>query len=255
MPIRDTVLRSAQNPLKRQTIKGRRARADCCGTASPITTFDGIYDVPEAARYLKACSRGDDAYPVESSKIIRWIRLGISSPELSAVPGNQLLIGFEDLVSMRIVAAVRAAGFTAPEIRDMERWLRKMTESPRPFATETLWTGQGHVYVELRKRLVAASSAGQMAFTIMRDYIMPVHGLEFEAATGLAKSWEPVPNVLLQPMVQFGAPCIKGTRIPTRTIAGMVEAGDSTEWVASAYGLSPESVEEACGWERRLRAA
>ncbi len=222
---------------------------------SPTPAFEGIYDVPEAARYLKACSRGDEAYPVASSKIISWIRLGISSPELSAVPGNQLLIGFEDLVSMRIVAALRAAGFTGPRIRDMEQWLRKMTKSQRPFATETLWTGQGHVYVELRERLVAASSAGQLAFTIMRDYIIPVHGLAFDAETRLAKSWEPVPNVVLQPQVQFGAPCIKGTRIPTRAIAGMIEAGDPKEWVASAYGLSPESVEEACGWERRLRAA
>ena len=32
-------------------------------------------------------------------------------------------------------------------------------------------------------------------------------------------------GVFLEPEIQFGAPCIKGTRIPTRTIVGMIEAG------------------------------
>jgi len=181
--------------------------------------------------------------------------MGISAPQLSDVPGSELLIGFEDLVSMRIVAALRAAGFTTRQVRDTEVWLRNMTKSQRPFATETLWTGQGQLFVELRKQLVAASSAGQMAFAIMRDYIMPVHGLSFTPVTGLAMSWEPVPNVLLHPKVQFGAPCVKGTRVPTRTIAGMIDSGDSIDWVASAFALPPQSVEEAWEWERRLNAA
>ena len=223
------------------------------GTSAPA--FEGIYDVPEAARYLKAGTGGEDAYPVQSAKIIRWIRMGISSPQLSGVPGSELLIGFEDLVSMRIVAVLRAAGFTTRQIRDTERWLRKATKSRRPFATETLWTGQGQLFVELRKQLVAASSAGQMAFAIMQDYIMPVHGLGFASETGLATSWEPAPNVLLHPRIQFGAPCIRGTRVPTRTIAGMIDSGDPIDWVASAFALPPQSVEEACEWERRLNAA
>ena len=68
----------------------------------------------------------------------------------------------------------------------MKRWLREMTKSQCPFATETLWTGQGHMYVELPKRLVSTSSADQMALAFMRDYITPVHGLAFETGTGLA---------------------------------------------------------------------
>ena len=70
---------------------------------SPI--FEGIYDVPEAARYLKASVHGDVAYPVTSTKLIRWIRKGLASPELSGDPGRDLLIAFEDLVSLRIIAA------------------------------------------------------------------------------------------------------------------------------------------------------
>ena len=113
----------------------------------------------------------------------------------------------------------------------------------------------GHVFAELWEGLVAASSSGQLAFDIMRKYLIPVSGLTFDEETRMANSWEPVAGVILEPDVQFGSPCLKGTRIPTRTIAGMVEAGDAEDWVAKAYKISPIEVRAACDWESRLRAA
>ena len=122
--------------------------------------FAGIYDLPEAARYLKAAQHGTIVYPVSSSKMIRWIRKGVASPDLVELSGRELLIGFEDLVSMRVIAALRAAGVSWPAIREAEQWLRRETDSPRPFATETLWTGQRQIFIEWRKQLVSASTSG-----------------------------------------------------------------------------------------------
>lgn len=217
--------------------------------------FDGIYDVPEAARYLKASQHGGVIYPVSSAKMIRWIRKGVASPNLVEVSGRELLIGFEDLVSMRVIGALRAAGVGWRAIREAEQWLHRETDSPRPFATETLWTGQRQIFIEWRKQLVSASTSGQAAFDFLLEHPIPVHGLLFNEQTQVAKSWEPARNVVLEPQVQFGAPCIKGTRIPTRSVAGMVEAGDSVEYVARSYGQPIAVIEEACEWERRLRAA
>ena len=45
--------------------------------------FNGIYDLPEAARYLKASQHGSTIYPVSAAKMIRWIRKGIASPNLA----------------------------------------------------------------------------------------------------------------------------------------------------------------------------
>ena len=222
--------------------------------ARAIATYDGIYDVPEAARFLRASSHGAIVYPVSSRKMINWIRRGVATPALATVPGHELLIEFEDLISMRVIAALRASGVGWPAIQQAEQWLRRETQSQRPFATETLWTGQRQIFVEWRKQLVAASSAGQAAFDFLLEQLIPVHGLVFNKETQVAKSWEPAPSVVLEPEVQFGAPCIKGTRIPTRSVAGMIEAGDSPEYVASAYDLPIKDVEDACEWERRLRA-
>ncbi len=218
------------------------------------SVFEGIYDVSEAARYLKAGMYGPIVYPVSSAKLIRWIRQGLASHDLVEISGAELLIAFEDLVSMRVVAALRTAGIGWPAIRRGEQWLREETGAQRPFATEVLWAGQGQVFTEWTEQLLSASHYGQAAFEMLRQYLIPIHGLAFSDSSRVATSWEPMGGVVLEPQVQFGAPCLKGTRIPTRTIAGMIEAGDSVRWVAETYGLSRDGVKAACDWESRLRS-
>ncbi|MYA00888.1 MAG: DUF433 domain-containing protein [Chloroflexi bacterium] len=222
---------------------------------SSSRAFEGIYDLPEAARYLSASWQGPPLLAVSSSKMIGWIRKGVASRDLVEIGGRELLIGFEDLISMRVIAALRAANVSWPAVREAERWLRRETGSERPFATETIWTGQRQVFIEWKRQLVSASTSGQAAFDFLLEFLIPVHGLLFNEETHMAKSWEPSGGVVLEPAVQFGAPCIKGTRIPTRTVAGMIEAGDSPEYVARAFDQPIEAIEEACEWERLLRAA
>ena len=222
---------------------------------SAPSAFGGIYDVPEAARYLKAGSTWAGADSLHSQKLVRWIRRGLASPELAEVPGMKLLLGFEDLISMRVIAALRASGVKWREIHQTKQWLRDVRGILWPFATEFLWTGQGELFAEWTEHLVSGSRHGQAALDLLRDYVIPVSGLLFSDESGLAISWEPVAGVMLEPQVQFGAPCIKGTRIPTRTIYGMIEAGDSPEWVAEAYKISTSEVQAAYDWESLLCAS
>ena len=217
-------------------------------------TFDGIYDVPEAARYLRAGSPWVRNYAVNSSKLIRWVRNGLASPDLRHVRGHELLLEFNDLVSMRVIMALRAEGVSWPEIRKTERWLSETRGVNWPFATELLWTGQGELFAEWADRLVSGSRHGQAALDLLRDYVIPVGGLLFNNETGLAISWEPVAGITLDPMVQFGAPCIKGTRIPTRAIYGMIRAGDLPDRVAASYEITGEELQTAYDWESLLAA-
>ena len=222
-----------------------------------MTTFatGGIYDPPEAARYLRVGSLWAGEYALDSTTLIRWIRRGLASPELKHVRGRELLLEFNDLISMRVVIALRASGVSWREIRHTEAWLREQTGLSHPLATEDLWTGQGELFVDWTRRLISGSRNGQVAFALLQEYLIPVHGLRFSTETHIASSWEPRAGVLLEPRIQFGAPCIKGTRIPTRTVAGMVEAGDSPDWVAIGFGITTAEVEAACEWESRLAAS
>ena len=78
--------------------------------------YEGIYAPPTAARYLLAARAAERAYPVTSRHLIRWIRKGLAHPNLADVPGRELTIAFHDLVSMRVIAALRAAGVSWPRI-------------------------------------------------------------------------------------------------------------------------------------------
>lgn len=220
----------------------------------PSTTqFEGIYEVPEAARYLLASQKAKETYRVDSRHLIRWIRHGLALPSLTQVPGREILITFEDLVSMRVIAALRTAGVSFQKIYKAERWLRQHIGKARPFATEVLWTERSEVFAEFTQQLIAASRHGQLAMDLVRDYLIPVHGLFF-GANRMAVKWEPRDKILLHPLIQFGAPCIEGTRVPTRTVWGMVKAGDSVERVSRSFHISQEEVHAAIDWEDSLAA-
>jgi uncharacterized protein (DUF433 family) len=218
--------------------------------------FAGIYEIPEAARYLHVDIRIPEAkYEISSSHLIRWIHNGLSDPKLTEVPGRQLLITFEDLVSMRVIAFLRALNYSFPKIRKAERLLRQLTGYPRPFATEAIWgekEGAVDIFAEIASLLLVASRAGQLVFlNMVKDNLINMHGLSFDER-GIAYSWMPRPNILLHPRIQFGRPCIINTRIPTGDVAGMIRAGDTLEFLANSYQIPPEYIQSALDWEREL---
>ena len=214
----------------------------------------GVYYPNEAARYLMAVPRADKVYQVNSSKISRWIRRGLIAPEMAEVPARKRYINFQDLTSARLIAALRTAGVSLAHIRESGSWLRDYLEIPYPFAAETLWKGRGDVFSEWSKRLVHTDRRGRKAIEFIQERLIPAHGLAFDNATRIAFSWEPRPGVLLHSQIQSGAPCIKGRRIPTWAITGMIEAGDSPRSVAKDYDISMEEVQAACDWESHVHS-
>ena len=220
--------------------------------AHVVAAYEGIYDAPTAARYLLAARGASEAYPVTSRHLIRWVRKGLMHPELAEVPGRDLTIAFEDLISMRVIAALRSAGVSWPRVRTAEDWLRRHTGHQRPFATEQLWTERSDVLAEFGDALIAASQHGQMAMSLIKDYLIPVSGLRFQDS--IASSWEPHPLIVLDPSIQFGEPCIKDTRIPTRAVWGLVRGGDLESLVMQSYGISRHELTAALAWEDRVAA-
>ena len=222
-------------------------------------TFEGSYEITEAARILSVDTRiPDSSYRVNSSHLIRWIRSGLSHPKLVSVPGRGMVISFEDLISMRVVAFLRARKYSFTKIRKAETDLRRITKHPRPFATQQIWAeehGTADVWAEIGALLMVAGRHGQLAFAeLVQQDLINVHGLTFDEKR-IADSWQAQAGIMLHPRVQYGRPCIAGTRIPTSDIVGMVRAGDSKDSLACSYGITIEDVEKAISWERELAAA
>lgn len=227
-----------------------------------VSGFRGIYELPQAARYLTVTLRRNvpslhETEPIRSRRLLRWIRAGLSLPDLAGVPGKSIAITFEDLVSMRIIAILRLLGVTWPRIHRAEQWLRKTTHYERPFAVERVWTEAVEVFTQAPVGLVAASRDGQLAFAeLLGLYLEPIGDMSFRRHNGVnvAETWEATEYVMMNPEVQFGQPCIKGTRIPTSSLWEMWRGGDSLHYLTQAFKLSSDQLEHALEWEDSLRA-
>ena len=227
-----------------------------------ISAFKGIYVAPEASLYLTATLKQDvhidrPVYPIHARNLIRWIRVGLMSPELRHVAGKDLLISFEDLISMRVIAILRSLGVSWRKIHRAEDWLRDKTGYPRPFAIERVWTETVDVFAEFHEGFIAASRGGQLVFTEMvGQYLQSVQDMIFIPHNGVnvADSWIPHEDVMMNPRIQFGEPCIKGTRMRTRILWQMLNGGDSISYLTRAFNLTETQIEHALEWEHRLRA-
>jgi uncharacterized protein (DUF433 family) len=161
-----------------------------------------------------------------------------------------------------MVIALRLAGFSLQHVRKVHHWLSDTTRYPRPFALKDLWISDTEIFVEM-EGLLSVTRQGQYAMDLVREWLKrlrrPTNGstdLSFHRINGheVASAWRPQTFVTLNPKVQFGAPCINGTRIPTNSVWAMHLAGDEPKGIASAYGIEIEKVNAALEWERKLAA-
>ena len=223
--------------------------------------FTGIYVAPEAAAYLTATLSQDihidrPVNPIHARNLIRWIRVGLMSPDIRNVRGQELTIGFEDLISMRVIAILRALGVSWHRIHKAEKWLRNETGHQRPFAIERVWTETVDVFAEFHNGFIAASRGGQLVFNEMVGmYLQSVHDMIFVPHNGVnvADSWLPHTDVIMNPRIQFGEPCIKGTRMRTRILWQMHNGGDSVSYLTRTFNLTEPQITHALEWEHRLR--
>ncbi len=230
--------------------------------------FAGAYTLRETAVLLRATTppsgknlslwkrRHDRYIEATTHHVAQWIRRGLGWQEPYRVSSRDRVITFADLVRLRMVALFRSRGIEYRAILGAEDYVRRLRGIPQPFITEEMWTARSDVFVRFSNELIAASQFGQLAFEdLISEFLTPAnHGLLF-ASGGKPVQWQPSPAVVLDPEIQFGAPCIEGTRVETRSLWSLKQAGDSIETLAEAFQLRKEQVSDAIEWERWLSGA
>ena len=219
--------------------------------------YAGIYLPTEAASYLRATFEQSERPPT-SRRIHSWITSRLIARHLARVSGRERVIDFSDLISCQAIASFRAAGISLQKVRKAEQYFRELYDVDRPFAHRAFWHSHRDIFAKVGEAMVAGTRGGQLALTILDDWVVPLRvGISFAGEDDLAQAneWKPAPRVSLRPNVQFGQPCLAGTRIPTWSLWSYVTAGDPIEGVAAAYHLKVADVEQAVAWENRLRAA
>lgn len=234
---------------------------------SEAIPFAGAFTVREAAVLLRATTpppntslwqwkRRHDKFIVPTTQhLSQWIRLGMDWEKPIKVSSKDRAIAFPDLVRLRMIALLRSRGISYKQILVAEEYVRKLRGIRQPFITEEMWTAGSDVFVVFSEKLIAASKHGQLVFESMGEFLKPAnHGLVF-FADGSPALWKPSLAVVIDPEVQFGAPCLENTRIETRTIWSLNLAGDSEDSLAEAFNLPLDQVRYAIGWEQLLSNA
>jgi uncharacterized protein (DUF433 family) len=253
--------------------QGRPGKVDVMSTvADTVPTqirgpYGGIYTIRDAALYLRSTTpppliplrrwspNGRQFIAPSSHHLAAWLRAGLDGHADRHVSRRGSVINFTDLVRLRMIVLLRSRGIPHAAIHRAEETARQLTHSPEPFVTEELWTSSTGIFLRFRDSLVAASKGPQTMMKFMDEYFTPVyHGLTF-GPDDIADSWRPTAGVLIDPKVQFGAPCIEGTRIPTEAVWSLYQAGDSVETLAEMYRVQQREIEAAIAWETTLAAA
>jgi len=219
--------------------------------------YEGIYELCDAGRYLYVTA--PQRLP-HYTTIHRWVRSGLPSAEAQALPKRELFINFQDLVSLRMIISLRIAGFSLQHIRRVHKYLQNVTSHIRPFALKDLWVSETDIFIEM-EGFLSATRRGQYAMEFIKEWLHRIRrpdigslDLTFKISNGreIASTWIPHPYIVLNPLVQFGAPCVQDTRIPTVAIWSMFMGGDTPEAIAQSYNIPFFKVESALEWEEEI---
>jgi len=225
--------------------------------------FSGAYPVAEASLYIRAVMRDldpgqtihrDALDSINSRHLHYWARQGLAGQYLRGLRGSDVTLNFLDLISLRLIAAMRSHGVSSQDIKTAHEVLQAKWRVSHPFAMQEIWVSGGDVFVREGLDYLAVSKHWQPAFAFIERFLIRLHGITF-SEDRVAQQWEPYPNVLLDPSVQFGDPCVKGTRVATEVIWSFHSAGDSVGELARMYHLTQPQIEAAIEWERKLITA
>lgn len=164
---------------------------------------------------------------------------------------------FSDLISLFVVRELHKRGVSLTEIAKAEKHGRDRFGVDRPFVRYDVATDGRDVCFEADldtnqpRSMESANKGGQrVLIEPIRDRLRSVRYTE-ESADGLAYAWAPMKGVVLDPAVQFGAPVIAGTRVPTDDAADLAhDLGEKT--TANRLSLELAQIQVAVKFQQRL---
>jgi uncharacterized protein (DUF433 family) len=215
-----------------------------------------VYSAGQAAHYLHLPAATVAAWlkrqsgPPRDGYLARAAIIDIADPE------NNLL-SFQNLTELHVLSAVRRDhGVKLKAVRRAVAFLRERLNSPHPLIARKMITDGKDLFIDaLAGNLVNISQGGQMALrTMLEQFLKRIEWdaddipIRFYPALGDQMAGKSRP-ILIDPRIQFGKPCLAGTRIPSSIIAERHKAGDSIKELAEDYELSPSKIKAALRYE------
>ena len=229
-----------------------------------VPAWRGLFYADDVARWLSvtdAQMRGE-VVDLGPRTVLDWGRRGFFGLEETGFQyaRHPEFIRFGGVITSRAIALLLSHGVSIGRILEAHDYLLDATGLDFPFASRRFWNESDgfstEVCSELDALVVTANGHGQIPFTeLMYGRIGDPGDMEFGGPDGeFATKWEPTPGIVIDPEMQSGSPCIKGTRTPTYVLYGGYVHGEDVESLAYWYLLDEDQVAPAIDWGRRLAA-
>ena len=229
-----------------------------------LPAWRGVFHPVDVVRWLSVtdCRIRGESLNLGPSSIHDWSGLGFFGMEASRSQYARYpeFIRFGGVITSRAVALLLSHGVRLARILDAHEYLQDATGLDFPFASRGFWVGtdgfSDDVYAGLDEFVMTEVRLGGVPFTeLMYERIGDPGDMEFGDSEGeFATKWEPMPGIVINPGVQSGAACVKGTRTPTYALYGCYVAGDGIDSLSHWFELGVNEVEVAIAWEERLAA-
>lgn len=227
----------------------------------------GIYSLPDAARLVGADAptirRWLYGYGYKKADNDRQYRSSaLWTPQYSEDEFGERVIGFRDLMELRIVREFVARGVPLIVVRHCMEEARRLL-GDYPFTRQRFLTDGETIFHEVIETEDLENEPGlldlrrrQRVFrTIIKDSLYA--GIEYDG--DLARRWFPEGKqhpVVIDPEVQFGHPTIEQSGVPTAALyAAWLAEGRKRATVAKLYEVDPRHVDAAVRFEEKLRKA
>jgi len=181
------------------------------------------------------------------------------SPIFRPGHGDVGMLNFLDLMDVRVVGQMRAAGVSFPTIRAAQRALRERLGTDHPFSHHALYTDGRRIFIDISAQIgdswLTEVVSGQGFFPRVKDSLTSV---EYSTGSRLASRWNIAEGVVIDPRLAFGRPVIKDTGVTTYVLAAAFRAnGGDTALTAGLFDVREEEVSSAVRFEAstRLRRA
>lgn len=199
------------------------------------------YHVSDAARYVG----------VSISTIHHWQRAAHELKPVLANRDSRESLSFLQLVELRFVSAMRAAGIPLKKIRLAREYLAADFNTDFPFADLRLKHDGQDILLDLGAeysgRLLVANRGGQYVW----KEIIGNKFDEFDYVDLQARRWHVAGKespILIDPEIAFGAPQIRG--VPTWALKNRHDSGESSAEISRDFKIPRKLVKDALEFER-----
>lgn len=203
------------------------------------------YTVSEAAELTK----------VKPATITNWFRAGpgdrpaLLFAERARAAGEPVRLSFLELVELAVAGEFRRREIPLRQLRNARDFLLARLDGGHPFAVEDVRTISGRVIHAGGSRAVSAAAAidaGDDLIQALFDGFEAYARERFDYERGWAIRFFPAgrnEELNVDPHFRGGQLTVSGRGVMARTIAGRFKGGESVEYLADDYEISPAAVQ------------